>query len=187
MWGFTGLFDHNNGGGFLSDIYREARKAIWDFSGIIICFKPSYSWCTLCRTNPSRFELIRNNVRNWHFCVWTISIRIDGLCTLAERSSSRTIPPRENSGNCDIKDMSRGSRVYYPVYVKGAKLSVGDIYFSQGDGEVAFCGGIEMVWTFPRSQNWMWMRRLCFFSSIEWFCRPTCGSYFKWYVASEHQ
>lgn len=34
MWGFTGIFDHNNGGGFLSDIYREARKAIWDFSGI---------------------------------------------------------------------------------------------------------------------------------------------------------
>lgn len=34
MWGFTGIFDHNNGGGFLSDIYREARKAIWDFQGV---------------------------------------------------------------------------------------------------------------------------------------------------------
>jgi len=34
MWGFTGIFDQNNGGGFLSDIYPEARKAIWDFSGI---------------------------------------------------------------------------------------------------------------------------------------------------------
>jgi formamidase len=34
MWGFTGIFDQNNGGGFLSDIYPQARKAIWDFSGI---------------------------------------------------------------------------------------------------------------------------------------------------------
>jgi formamidase len=34
MWGFTGIFDRNNGGGFLSDIYPEACKAIWDFSGI---------------------------------------------------------------------------------------------------------------------------------------------------------
>lgn len=58
---------------------------------------------------------------------------------------ARTIPPRENGGNCDIKNMSRGSRVYYPVYVKGAKLSLGDIHFSQGDGEISFCGGIEMV------------------------------------------
>ena len=34
MWGFTGIFDQNNGGGFLSDKYPHARKAIWDFSGI---------------------------------------------------------------------------------------------------------------------------------------------------------
>lgn len=34
MWGFTGIFDQKNGGGFLSDLYPEARKAIWDFSGI---------------------------------------------------------------------------------------------------------------------------------------------------------
>jgi formamidase len=34
MWSFTGIFDRNNGGGFLSDIYPEARKAIWDFHGI---------------------------------------------------------------------------------------------------------------------------------------------------------
>eukprot|EP00026_Physarum_polycephalum_P009675 Phypoly_transcript_09806.p2 GENE.Phypoly_transcript_09806~~Phypoly_transcript_09806.p2 ORF type:complete len:223 (+),score=23.49 Phypoly_transcript_09806:667-1335(+) len=56
----------------------------------------------------------------------------------------RTIPPRENGGNCDIKNLSKGSRVYYPVFVHGAKLSVGDLHFSQGDGEIALCGGIEM-------------------------------------------
>ncbi len=58
---------------------------------------------------------------------------------------ARTIPPREHGGNNDIKNISRGSRVYLPVYVNGAKLSLGDIHFSQGDGEIAFCGAIEMV------------------------------------------
>lgn len=32
------------------------------------------------------------------------------------------------------------SQVYLPVFVEGGKLSVGDMHFSQGDGEVSFCG-----------------------------------------------
>lgn len=49
-----------------------------------------------------------------------------------------------SGGNCDIKNLSRGSKVYLPVHVKGAKFSVGDLHFSQGDGEISFCGAIEM-------------------------------------------
>lgn len=33
-WGFTGIFDRENGGGFLTDHFPEACKAIWDFEGI---------------------------------------------------------------------------------------------------------------------------------------------------------
>ena len=51
---------------------------------------------------------------------------------------------RENGGNCDIKNLSRGCSVYFPVFVPGANLSMGDMHFSQGDGEVSFCGAIEM-------------------------------------------
>lgn len=58
--------------------------------------------------------------------------------------AARTIPGRENGGNCDIKNLSRGSKVYLPVFVDGANLSTGDMHFSQGDGEVSFCGAIEM-------------------------------------------
>jgi formamidase len=58
---------------------------------------------------------------------------------------ARTVPPREHGGNCDIKNLSRGSTVYFPVYVKGGGLSMGDIHFSQGDGEITFCGAIEMA------------------------------------------
>ncbi len=35
-------------------------------------------------------------------------------------------------------------QVYFPVFVEGANLSMGDMHFSQGDGEVSFCGAIEM-------------------------------------------
>lgn len=58
--------------------------------------------------------------------------------------AARTAPPRENGGNQDIKNLSRGSRVFYPVFVPGGKLSLGDLHFSQGDGEITFCGAIEM-------------------------------------------
>ena len=44
-----------------------------------------------------------------------------------------------------IKNLSRGSKVYLPVHVPGAKFSVGDLHFSQGDGEISFCGAIEMA------------------------------------------
>lgn len=62
------------------------------------------------------------------------------------KEGARTIPGRpEHGGNCDIKNLSRGSKVYLPVYVKGAKFSVGDLHFSQGDGEISFCGAIEIA------------------------------------------
>lgn len=61
------------------------------------------------------------------------------------KEGARTIPGRpEHGGNCDIKNLSRGSRVFLPVHVPGAKFSVGDLHFSQGDGEISFCGAEEI-------------------------------------------
>jgi formamidase len=48
----------------------------------------------------------------------------------------RTLPPRENGGNFDVKQLTRGSRLLLPVYVPGGLFSVGDGHFAQGDGEV---------------------------------------------------
>jgi formamidase len=48
----------------------------------------------------------------------------------------RTIPPRENGGNFDVKQLTRGSRLFLPVAVEGALFSTGDGHFAQGDGEV---------------------------------------------------
>ena len=48
----------------------------------------------------------------------------------------RTLPPRENGGNFDVKQLSKGSKLLLPVAVEGALFSTGDGHFAQGDGEV---------------------------------------------------
>ena len=47
-WGFTGIFDRENGGGFLTDHFPEACKAIWDFEGIY-CSSRHVPGASLCK------------------------------------------------------------------------------------------------------------------------------------------
>ena len=62
------------------------------------------------------------------------------------RTGLRTVPPRENGGNLDIRALTAGTRVYLPVWAPGALFSAGDAHFAQGDGEA--CGtAIEMAAT----------------------------------------
>ena len=55
----------------------------------------------------------------------------------------RTIPPREQAGNVDIKQLGKGARLLIPVDTPGGLFSAGDAHFAQGDCET--CGtAIEM-------------------------------------------
>jgi len=56
----------------------------------------------------------------------------------------RTLPPRENGGNLDVRNLAPGSEIFFPVFVDGALLSVGDMHYAQGDGEVSVTA-IEMA------------------------------------------
>lgn len=61
----------------------------------------------------------------------------------AERGQLPMIPPHRNGGNMDIRHVTAGARLWLPVAVEGAMLSLGDTHAAQGDGEV--CGtGIEV-------------------------------------------
>lgn len=55
----------------------------------------------------------------------------------------RTMPPRENGGNADIKQLTRGSKLQLPVSVAGALFSTGDAHYAQGDSECCITA-IEM-------------------------------------------
>ena len=55
----------------------------------------------------------------------------------------RTIPPREQAGNVDIKQLGKGARLLLPVDTPGGLFSAGDGHFAQGDCET--CGtAVEM-------------------------------------------
>ena len=56
-----------------------------------------------------------------------------GACGL---SGLRTVPPRENGGNMDVKQLTKGAKLILPVFTEGALFSIGDGHFAQGDGEV---------------------------------------------------
>ncbi|ESA41975.1 formamidase, variant [Neurospora crassa OR74A] len=169
-WGFTGIFDKANGGGFLDEIYPSAAKAIWDFEGIYATSRhipgvkfaglihPGIIGCApsaevLATWNKREGELVAANKladRDVAHLPQPINTHAGAaskeIAEKVAKEGARTVPGRpEHGGNCDIKNLSRGSKVYLPVHVPGAKFSVGDLHFSQGDGEISFCGAIEMA------------------------------------------
>lgn len=167
-WGYTGVFPKTNGGSFLVDQFPDAYKAVWDFQGTVATSRhiPGVAFTGnthsgLMGTAPSAEMLARWNKREGEL-IATDPHRLPplalppepkdaylGSLTGAEydrvaAEGARTQPPRENGGNMDIKNLTVGSRMFFPVYVSGANFSIGDLHFSQGDGEITFCGAIEM-------------------------------------------
>jgi acetamidase/formamidase len=63
---------------------------------------------------------------------------------LAQPGAHSTMPPRQNGGNMDIKQLGVGTTLYLPVSVPGALFSVGDGHGAQGDGEVCVTA-VEMA------------------------------------------
>ena len=167
-WGYTGVFATRNGGGFLTEQFPDAYKVIWDFRGGQATSRhiPNVSFTGIVHpglvgTAPSHELLAKWNAREAAL-IQTDPDRVPPLALpplpqdailgtligdafdMAAAEAARTAPPRENGGNQDIKNFTKGTRVFYPVFVPGANLSMGDLHFSQGDGEITFCGAIEM-------------------------------------------
>ncbi|CAN7722096.1 acetamidase/formamidase family protein [Pseudorhodoferax sp. LjRoot39] len=168
LWGFNGFFSKKNGGGFLTEHFPQAQKSIWDFHGMFTTSRhvPGVKYAGLihpgligCLPDPKMLETwntreqalidsdpATSGLANPPFAGTAHMGQLRGdAAAKAAATGARTVPPREHGGNCDIKDLSRGSKIFFPVYVDGAGLSVGDLHFSQGDGEITFCGAIEMA------------------------------------------
>ncbi len=145
------------GFGFLRDAFPEPYIAKWsikngfaqsaDLPGVRI---PDGSFVGVIGVAPSKELRERIQRREANL------LGRGGMVLLPERAGAvpgsepiasealRTIPPRENGGNLDIKQLSKGARLMLPVFVDGALFSVGDAHFAQGDGEA--CGtAIEMA------------------------------------------
>lgn len=60
-----------------------------------------------------------------------------GILGVATPKSSRSsVPPGKYGGNIDNRELQAGSRLFLPIFVEGALLSIGDGHSAQGDGEV---------------------------------------------------
>src|SRR5690606_21859903 len=130
MWGFNGVFAKQNGGGFLTEHYPEARKTIWDFNGIYTKSRhiPGVEFIGLMHPGligclPSQELLDEWNTRE-QALIDTDPERVPGLANppyaptahvgrasgdVANKiaaEGARTVPPREHGGNCDIKDLT---------------------------------------------------------------------------------
>jgi acetamidase/formamidase len=58
----------------------------------------------------------------------------------AEPGRYSTVPPGRYGGNMDIRELTAGSTLYAPVFVKGALLWASDGHAAQGNGEVNLTG-----------------------------------------------
>lgn len=168
-WGFTGILDRETGTGLLSDDYPEARKAIWDLNGVYATSRhiqgvrfaglphPGTMGCApshevLARWNRRETALL--SAHGGRFTAAAVLPQSQGALLgelpaaryeAVARDAARSWAARENGGNMDVKELSRGARAYLPVYVEGANLSVGDLHFSQGDGKITGLGGVKMA------------------------------------------
>lgn len=109
-WGWTGIIP---GFGLLADEFNEPFMNISRYDAKRVEFQPGIHLPT--RPFPGTIGL-----------------------ALAEPGVHSVVPPRAQGGNLDVRDLTRGTKLWLPVAVPGALLSIGDTHAAQGDGEV--CG-----------------------------------------------
>jgi formamidase len=144
------------GFGFLPDLFDHYFVAHWDITPEFATSPqlpsvriPNGAFMGTAGVAPSREQLKRWTAREQELAdrggrvmLPTAAAAVPARRPIAEEGL-RTIPPRENCGNADVKQLTRGSKLYVPVAVDGALYSVGDGHFAQGDAEC--CGtAIEM-------------------------------------------
>ena len=144
------------GAGFLRDLFTEPYLAHWEIKdgwatspqipGVRI---PNGSFMGTAGIAPSRAQLEAWSRRE------AALVARGGIAFLPDPQDAvpsrgpiaeeglRTLPPRENCGNVDAKQLTKGSRLLIPVNVEGALYSAGDGHFAQGDSECCITA-IEM-------------------------------------------
>lgn len=147
---------HRPGAGFLRDVFTEPYLVHWEIAGGWATSPqlpgvriPNGSFMGTAGIAPSHAQLE----------AWTrreaALVARGGIAFLPDPQDAvpaqgivpqeglRTLPPRENCGNVDAKQLTTGSRLFIPVNVDGALYSAGDAHFAQGDSECCITA-IEM-------------------------------------------
>jgi formamidase len=164
-FGWTGIWP---GSGFLGDVFERPFLAKWELAegvarseqlpGVAV---PAGAFAGVIGVAPSSDLFERARVREEQLAGEGGLVDLPSASLAAPPSAAdglRTYPPRENGGNMDIRDLVAGSRLFLPVHVPGALLSIGDLHFAQGDGEVCISaietGGTATVRLGLRRGGW---------------------------------
>jgi len=144
------------GAGFLRDYFDQNFLAHWHVSGGFARSEqipgvriPDSAFMGTSGVAPSADQLANWSKREADFVeqggLALLPIATDAVPGTEPVASEglRTMPPRENGGNADIKQLTKGSKLQLPVNVAGALFSTGDAHFAQGDSECCITA-IEM-------------------------------------------
>ena len=156
------------GSGFLGDLFPDPFLARWELDGerarssdVPGVAVPAGVFAGVIGVAPSRELFTRAREREAELAARGGEFELPSPDWAAPPSAAdglRTYPPRENGGNIDVRDLVVGSRLLLPVGVPGAMLSIGDLHFAQGDGEVCISaietGGSATVRVGLRSEGW---------------------------------
>ena len=155
-WGFTTIIANF---GFLRDLFTEPFVVHWnigdgyaespDLPGVRIPGAPFMGTIGVAPSRKLRQEILLREDELLRRGGAVVGPTPSGAVPASEPLASeglRTIPPRENGGNMDIKQLTVGTRLMLPVFTEGALFSAGDAHYAQGDCEC--CGtAIEMECT----------------------------------------
>ncbi len=152
-WGFTTVIP---GFGFLRDVFLDPYVVHWNIQdgyaespqlpGVRVPGAPFLGTIGVAPSRQLRQEILlrEDELRRRGGAV--LGPDPQGAVPANEPLASeglRTVPPRENGGNMDIKQLTAGTRLLLPVFTEGALFSAGDAHYAQGDSEC--CGtAIEM-------------------------------------------
>jgi formamidase len=142
-FGWTAIWP---GSGWLGDLFERPFLARWELDGdraqseqLPGVAVPAGPFAGVIGVAPSRelFDRVRGREADLAASGASFDLPTPELAfPPAAADGLRTFPPRENGGNLDIRDLVAGARLWLPVFVPGALLSIGDLHFAQGDGEV---------------------------------------------------
>ena len=130
--------------GFLRDAFTEPFLAHWNIAvGYATSPQvPGASFMGVSGVAPSLRQLAEWTRREAALAEWGGLVFPPDASGAAPATGAgavagvRTLPPRENGGNIDVKQLSAGAKLLLPVAVAGALFATGDGHFAQGDGEV---------------------------------------------------
>jgi formamidase len=165
-WGWTALFP---GFGFLADMFLDPFLVIWEIDGAYARSKnlpgvaiPAEIFPGTIGIAPSQADMARIRARESELKSRGGAVADDSPEQAYPPKCAdglRTIPPREVGGNMDIRQLTKGSKLFLPVSVAGALFSTGDVHFAQGEGEVCgtgveICAVVTVRFRVHKTPNW---------------------------------